>query len=254
VLGRQLAVLCVESLVDDQLKIKLLSARTGKGKVSPPLEHRPNLFNDDVWKLFLQYFRYVHDDVRSEWHPISQYVEHILESTVGSLEMKVLALAVSLEGLAGECFGNLSPVDEDFLSELTAIDVAIERIKLSEQSKGRVSGALRAMRKPRNSDAIREFIRQKGLPKGLYESWSGLRNSSAHGKGVGGRQIEMTLRMWNEVLSLMYSMIFESIGYRGPRTDYSVQEWPNRIWGGPALTMCALKDPNAKGERDFISI
>jgi len=64
----------------------------------------------------------------------------------------------------------------------------------------------------------------------LYRSWSGLRHASAHGNGVGNRDISNILRMKDETLALFYAIVFAAINYSGPRTDYSLPGHPCGQW------------------------
>ena len=211
--------------------------------MSSPLQFRLIDEGGHVWRMFTNYFRHVHANAEPEWHPISRYVGSAIESTAASLEANVLALAVAVEGLAGDCFPGLAPVSPDFLRELDAIQATVQGVALTEQSRSRISGSLNAMRSPRNSDIIRAFIANNRLPNGLYNSWSRLRNASAHGGGAGSRDIDTTLRLQSEVLSLMYSLVFAAITYTGPRTDYSVPGWPKRAWPIPPVPAVAPPPP-----------
>lgn len=254
VLGKQLAVMVVEISSGGQqvTRFTSTSADRGNGDMSPPLHFRRVDEAGNVWRMFCNYFRRVHADNANGWHPISTHIGSVIESSAASLDTEILALGVAVEGLAGVCFQNLAPVSPAFLRELDALQAALptirvtqpggveEAVALSEQTLGRINGSLNNMRNPRNSDILRAFIRDNRLPNGLYNSWSRLRNTSAHGGGGGGRDIEMILRLRSEVLSLLYSITFAAINYTGPRTDYSQPGWPTGAWPIPQLASAAV--------------
>jgi len=230
VLGQELALMVTETTAGGQQVTRLTSPARGKGKVPPPLQFDGLDDGGHVWRLFTDYFRHVHRDARPAWHPISRHIGSVIESTAASLEARVLALAVAVEGLAGDCFPGIAPASPTLLAELDAVQAAIRTVTLEDQSRSRIKGSLDSMRRPRNSDVLRAFIANNHLPSGLYDSWTRLRNASAHGRGTGGRDTETTLRIQNEVLSLLYSLVFAAINYTGRRTDYSLPGWPTRAW------------------------
>jgi hypothetical protein len=180
--------------------------------------------------MFMNYFCYVQPNPTLGWHPISRHVASVIESTAASLETQILALSVAVEGLAAESFADLASVSPDFIKDLDRIEAEIDNMKLSDENGGRIRGSIRAMRRPRNSDIIRTFIEKHNLPIGLFDSWNRLRQAAAHGAGGGGRDFEAILKLKGEVLSLFYSLVFATIGYSGPRSDYGLPGWPIRAW------------------------
>jgi len=235
VLGQQLSVMGIETSSGGQQTTRLISPSMdrGEGKMHPPLEFHRFDEGGHIWRMFVDYFRHVHANADAGWHPISRHVGSAIESTAASLDAEVLALAVAVEGLAGECFPKLAPASAALLAELDAVEIALAAVKMSDQTRQRVNGTIGQMRKARNSDLLRAFIANSHLPSGLLKSWSSLRNTSAHGGGDGGREIERTLRLRSEVLTLMYSIVFAAIKYAGPRTDYSQPGWPTAEWPIP---------------------
>ncbi len=230
VLGQQLALVGIETISGKQHITRLISPNRGTGNLPPPLEfdHRPT--DKDVWKIFTCYFRHIHNSNIDGWHPISRNIGSVIESTVASIEIEVLALVVAVEGLASECFPNTAPTDPHLLEELDSIQAAIDRIDLREETRKRIHGTLCATRSPRNSDLLRAFVKNHDLDSGFYNSWSRLRNTSAHGAGLGRRNRTGALQLRFEVISLLYSIVFAAIGYRGPRTEYSIPNWPIKNW------------------------
>ncbi|MHB8523830.1 MAG: hypothetical protein ACYDH9_24165 [Limisphaerales bacterium] len=205
VFGRQLAVMVIETISGGQHVTRLTSPSKANGKMPPPLSFDQLDQDGHVWRMFTNYFRHVHGNSATGWPPISRHVGSTIESTAASLEAEVLALAVAMEGLVGDCFPTLAPVSPEFLSELDRVETALRGVELSEATRKRIGGSLGAMRSPRNSDLLRAFIANNRLDQGLYNAWSKLRNASAHGDGAGDRDIATTVRLRSEVLSLLYS-------------------------------------------------
>ena len=98
--------------------------------------------------------------------------------------------------------------------ELDAVRGALNGLKLDScVKKVGLEGSIMGMRRPRNSDLVKAFLHAHHLPDGLYESWSRLRNTSAHGGGFRDRDIETVLKLRNEVLCLLYSLVFAAINF-----------------------------------------
>lgn len=228
VLGQQLAVMVTEIVSGDTTETRLTSPERGREKMPPPLQFRSADQDGHVWRMFANYFRHIHSDTKSGWHPISCHVGSVIEVSSAPLEVRVLALAVAVEGLAGCCFSELGKAGDDFLEELNAVQEMLKTMKL--RSHDRIMGSIGAMRKPRNSDALRAFIANHHPSSDFYHSWSQLRHVSAHGGGLGGRDVKTVFPLQNQVLSLMYSIVFAAINYVGPRTDYSLMGWPRGTW------------------------
>jgi len=250
VLGEQLALMVVETTSAGQHERRLMSPSGGSARMSPPLQFRILDEGGHVWRMFSNYFRHTHQDNAAGWHPISRHLHSAIEASAGSLETKVLALAVAVEGLAGDCFPGLAPVDREFIRELDAVQTTVNGLPLSQQTQKRIQGSLNAMRNPRTTDILWNFIETSRIPKELYTSWSRLRHAAAHGAGTGGREIEEILKLRNEVLSLLYSIVFAAINYTGPRTEYSLLNWPNGEWPvaqppHPAAISAAATQPTA---------
>jgi hypothetical protein len=246
-LGRQVAVMVVETYSAGQQVTRLTSPSRGHGKMPPPVRFRRFAEDDNIWQIFTKYFRHIYRNTDRGWHPISRHIASALESTAASLSTHILALSVAVEGLAGECFSDLAPVSPAFLAELDVVEAALGGVTLTESSRNRIVGTISSMRSARNSDVLRAFITNNGLNPGLFESWRRLRNASTHGDGIGERDIETILRMKYEVLSLLYSLVLSAINYTGPRTDYSVQGWPAQQWPIPR-PQAALPPPPPGGQ------
>jgi hypothetical protein len=108
VLGKQLSLMVIETSVGGLHVTRLRSPSRGHGRMTPPLQFQRLEQGGHVWRMFTDYFRHVHPNVDAGWHPISRHVGSAIESTAASLEARVLALAVAVEGLAGDCFPGLA--------------------------------------------------------------------------------------------------------------------------------------------------
>jgi hypothetical protein len=232
VLGKQLAWMALETTVGGEQVTRLMSPSRPFAGMLPPLKVKRLDPGGHLWRMFLDYFRYVHSEKGDMWHPMSRYVGSAIEAHSTSIDASLLALAVAVEGIAGDCFGDLAPVSDETLREIDLVQSAVTDLGLSARVANRVSGSLRAMKQTRGSDAVRAFIDKNGLPTGLYNAWSRARNTTAHGDAR-SLTVEKMFNLWLETLSLFYALVLRAIGYRGLRTDYSVQDWPSVPWPIP---------------------
>lgn len=227
VLGKQLTLLAVETSVDRKRITRLISSNHGSGTLMPPLRFHGSDKVDHIWRMFGNYFMTIRSHLSPDWHPISCQIGRVLASSMASIEVQVLTLSIAVEVLASKYFTNLVSPDPELLRDLDAVINMISDLKLT--SRNRILGALNVLKKSRNSDIVRQFISHHSLDPGLFASWRKLRNSTAHGD-ADGYEAEKLFRLKDEVLFLLYSMVFAIIGYRGPRTNFSLLGWPICSW------------------------
>lgn len=230
VLGRELSMMATEIVSAGKHFTRLISPYQGKGKIYPPLQFQKTDEGGNIWRMFCNYFMHIRAHPEPRWHPISRNIGGFIESSSSSISAQALALGVAIEGLAGDCFQELAPANPQLLEDIKAAEKALNDLKLA--SNPRILGSLNAMKKARNSDIVREFVAHKNLDKGLFEAWRKLRNSSTHGD-ADAHEIAELLKLQSEALTLLHSMVFEAIGYTGPRTDYSLPNWPKVPWPIP---------------------
>lgn len=240
VLGRELPLLVVETMTRNTNQRCFRSAASGNGKVMPPLAFTLVDEGGCIWRMFRDYFRFVHSNADRGYHPVSRHIANVIEASAASFDAKVLALGVAVEGLVSECFPELAPVNSGLLSDLNVVQKAFDALAVKDECRKRVNGAIGAMRSTRGSDLIRAFLRNWELPDGLFEAWRKLRNRTAHGTNLDIKEIEIALQQKHEVLVLMYSIVFAAIGYDGLRSDYSRPGWPMIEWSS------ALPAPKAQ--------
>jgi hypothetical protein len=232
VLGREINPVVIETTAGDIHIVKLLSSRFSKtkGRIPPPVKIQPFDFGGHFWRLFSDYFRYAFAYEGEGWHPVSEHIGSAIESSSASLGSEILALSVAVEGIAGIVCSASGAEDASLLEDLDRVAAALENVEMSQTTRNRITGSLGSMRRPRNSDFLRAFVAGSGLPISLFSSWGRLRHAAAHGASLHGREIEEVIALRNQVTMLMYSLVFNAIGYSGPRTDYSLVGWPEANW------------------------
>ncbi|MEO8360701.1 MAG: hypothetical protein ABI672_11780 [Vicinamibacteria bacterium] len=229
VMGKQLAWMALETTIGGEQLTRLISWTRPRASMLPPLTIDKVDPGGHFWRMFRDYFRYVHSDKGEQWHPVSRHVGSAIEAHGASMDASLLTLAVAVEGIAVDCFSGLAPVSQETLREFDLVLSSVATLGLSEQVASRVSGSLRAMKQARGSDVVRAFIKEHALPEGLYKAWSLARNITTHGSAR-SLPVEKMIGLGLETLSLFYALVLAAIGYRGSRTDYNAQDWPNTSW------------------------
>jgi len=230
-LGREVSPMVIETHHENTVTTRLRSPIEGDGSILPPLKF--STFDEDgnVWKIFTKYFRHIHaDDTPRQWHLLSRHIGSVIESSKASLNVRVLALAVAVEGIAAHCFPDLAPPSEAFLADLEKMEALLASGAYGEECVKRIGGAVSNMKKARGSDILRAFLATRNLPHALYKSWSDLRHPAAHGGGMDAGDIAINIQRMHHTTALLYTLLLEAIGYTGARTDYSAANWPRSQW------------------------
>lgn len=233
VTGTELTPLTVQATVGNNEIVTLLSARTTgpKGAVSPPLRAQSTDFGGDFWRLFADYFSYVAIYGGKDWHPVSNHISMMIESSVASLEAGLLALAVAVEGIASQTLvANRATPSDELTEEVDRIVEAVSNVAMSQTTRNRLMGSLDGLRRIRVTDLLKAFETRHSLTGGTYEAWSKMRNTVAHGSSLGGGNVELIFQRREMVTTLLYALVFEAIGYSGPFVNYGVKGWPNSSW------------------------
>jgi hypothetical protein len=164
-------------------------------------------------------------------HPLSFGPYSIINTANSNVELKVLAVGVAAESLIEAAFPQIAVESDDFISDVNSLRGRLDTIGISTpRLKSRLDGVLKEMPKPRNSDRIRAFTKKYGVKHAVFKSWQSLRNLAAHGGRIPQPEIEETIRKLRHVLYLCYSIVLESIGYRGQRTNYSKPDYPTETY------------------------
>jgi hypothetical protein len=229
VLGKQVALMSIETWMGDLHTVKLRAPRKGAGSVVPPIYFNTHVNGKYVWDVFIKYLNFVQKNEALGWHPISCYVAAVLESEAASLEAHVLSLSVAVEGLVKTCFSDILEKDELISAELSKVESCVKVLEIRDSTIKRIIGSIKSLNSVRNSDLIKKFIENHTLDERLFRSWKKLRNTSAHGGNDDVGDIQSLLRKKDDVLSLFYLVILSAIEYSGLRTDHSCPAEPWRL-------------------------
>jgi hypothetical protein len=196
----------------------------------PPIGFRSRQTAESVWNLFAKYLEYVLTHPKPEWHPMSESVHLAVEGDAGSVDAGMLALAVAVEGVLKIGFPKLAAPDAFLLEQIDAACKLVTESLLDDSFKGRVSGALNAMRASRAKDKLLAVQKAGVIRPELVRAWEKTRHPSVHADGFDKTAIDKIYRNYQSALTLFNELVFLVVGYTGQYSDFSVVGWPLRAF------------------------
>jgi hypothetical protein len=195
----------------------------------------PKSATHPVWELFRRYFEHVIGDATFGYHPITCRLKLAHEASASPADAEALAVCVAVEGLCEDLrqSGRISP-PQDWEAFAQAVKELEQYIRSAPQvaawekaglAKSRVFGLAKPLLKPSTAGLLRELARQGRVSGEYVESWANVRPKRAHGART---DEEFQVKLWElaRLRQLLYQIIFDAIGYRGPYTDFSREHYP----------------------------
>lgn len=212
--------------------IKVQATHTPTGTIHPPLRYRgPG--ETDHWNLYTKHFQYICQNTdETTWHPISIFIHRILEARKASIETQCLALSVAAEGLLRTDLGDLAKPQDDLLTGIEQAKGILNESKIPGHIVKRIADVVDGMKKARVSDQLQELLGRGIITKKEKDTWTKLRNSSAHPECPFFENFEETVDAFDTVLTLFYKLIFHRIGYCGKYTDYGTENMVDDFFPG----------------------
>jgi len=232
ILGRTLSWSVVEIT---QRKTQTTHVRAAKrnekrSRVGPPIASGIVDGERNVWMLFTKYFQYVLEYEDVSWHPLFRLINSVFKSGEASIEAEGLTLSVSIEGLLKQFFLKKALPNEDFEQKRSEALRIICNSAMDKDFKNRVNGFIGSMKAIQPKDRLYALRASGVIENKLVNSWSELRNPSAHGELVEEKDLQMYLDRCASALVLFYHLIFLTIGYTGNYTDYSSHGYPMKTF------------------------
>ncbi|MDP3072291.1 MAG: hypothetical protein Q8N18_18515 [Opitutaceae bacterium] len=198
--------------------------------VRPPLAFSMGPGPSAVFGIVEAYYRRVLEWTDADWHTVTRRGYQLIQAGGSPVEIMALAYSVATEGAIGDCFSALAQSSPEFAAEIDRLIGLMPGLNASPATTQRLVGSLRAMKHTRNSDRLRAFIAQCGLPPAVLEAWTRTRNSAAHGVDTPRFDAQARLNDLLRILHLFYSIVLTFVRYSGPRTDYLTSGHPEQHW------------------------
>ena len=220
--------------------ICLDSIYAGKEKEVFPDAATPMCSERQLWRLYESYFNYLSSSSEYGIHPMSGWVNRVIESTQQNLEARMLTISVAVESIIDlKEFDFLTSDNSQRASQRDSLIQDVERLEewMSEQNlddsfRKRLKGFLGSLSRKsiRPIDKLYKLVDIEVLDKDHVESWKNLRNASAHGYVVSPGNVESHYQKYQNVAVLFFQLIFFLIEYQGVYSDYSEIRYPLRYF------------------------
>ncbi len=224
--GRQLQPILITKYIEGNYVNKIFSKSNEKidYHIEPPLQfyYPPSKENDNSWNLFYNFLEFISDFKGKFYSPLGSEINGLIGAGASFFETKLLVLGVRIEGLLNLLFPNLALPNDSSLKALTDLEQQVSNMQLIDSIKERVVSSIASMKFPRAKDKLLELKKIGVINKIQYDSWSKMRNKSAHAvREDDDLWFEKSMNCYYNVLEMMYRLIFHAIGYNGLYTSYS---------------------------------
>lgn len=214
-----------------ETRIRALQPIHVESRILPPISFKANDITNSWWHLFDCYLTKTLGNDADYFHPLSSAVFSVIESGRASLDTEALTLSTSIEAILKEQMGDLFKppasleknirIAQDITEASPDLDIAFQR---------RLKGTFGSMKKLRASDILHK-LKSHGLIDGaLVDIYGPIRNGSAHGDRMSGGDLQDYINKLHSVLVLFYHLLFLSIRYEGPYSDYSTYGFPEKTF------------------------
>ncbi|EKD27688.1 MAG: hypothetical protein ACD_79C00629G0001 [uncultured bacterium] len=227
-LGKNIRWEVYQVIKADIEQIKFYPQELTKTEISPINQ---DCYPNDFWNLFEKYFKYILKDNNQVIHPLTIFSSRIYRFLETTIEVQLLVITTSLEGLIKNFFDNIniSDTNGEKKQEKDNIKRTIELIKTStinEEFQTRVINCLNNFSSKRPVDVLHELKNEKFITEDMIDAWKKSRHKLAHGDFI---QEDYTTysNYYFKLLTLSNILVFRVIGYAGSYRNFSKNGWPN---------------------------
>jgi hypothetical protein len=190
---------------------------TNEGQLAPPLELTGKIHYYAVTDLVQKFYRYVLPYPEESQPLIAHGIWGMRQAADAQPDIKGLVFAIAAETLIQACFPRITPVPNAFREKVKALQDKLKADEtLDPDLRERAVNKLNSLTDLPNSTKIRDFlrwhVRSKKHQEEIFQAWSRLRNSAAHGTKT-ALDFEKTLRRIRVTRDLCYVIVFSRIGF-----------------------------------------
>lgn len=192
-------------------------------QVEPPLRYRdfPSEEHLEPWYLFGQFLNFISRYRSKYFTPLGAEINGIIGAGPAFFETKLLNLSVRIEGILKLLYPKLGIPKKNSLEDISNIENYLEIYDSNDTIKKRVLATINMMKQARAKDKLLELKKLGVINKIQYDSWSKLRNKSAHAVKDNKKDwLNKDLKRYYQVIELLYRIIFYAIKYDGEYTSY----------------------------------
>lgn len=207
--------------------------QTGSSEFPPPVQ--PFAGSPQVYpSMALRYLERIVVFNKPQFTPEGAWLEFMRSGhRGGSIHQRLLTMCVAIEGVLQIVVDKFSLNEHIIPPSKSIVSCAVEHMKNwsctkgDEAVKNRIINWIRSgLTQPRRPKDILIFLQnQKLVHKPHLDAWGKARNPTTHARPVDIRRYAKAHPL---LVSLVYRLIFQLIGYKGPFTEYAKPGWPSR--------------------------
>jgi hypothetical protein len=214
-----------------ETRIRALQPIQVESRILPPISFKAIDPTNSWWHLFDCYLTNALDNDADYFHPLSSAVFSVIESGRASLDTEALTLSTSIEAILKEQMADLFKPPASLSKNIRiAQDIIKASLDLDNAFQRRLEGAFGSMKKLRANDILHNLKNHGLIDDALVDIYGPIRNGSAHGDKMSGGDLQDYINKLHSVLVLFYHLVFLSIKYEGPYSDYSAYGFPEKTF------------------------
>jgi hypothetical protein len=223
--------------------IRLMPARpqSSHTKLPPPLRlNAPEVHGNPnpVWNMLDRYLQFILPYGEPDWHPCSIYVHKAREASSNSLDARALALTIAVEGPVKRLHPDIEKPSNAFKKAVRCLKAhcaswaGVDGWDGNDSLRQRAGGLLSQLWSTRPVDRLYALADCGTVDRPHIEAWKALRNPMAHAEIPDPADSQLFVDNLMAATVLLHQLVFSTIRYVGPYTDYSTRGFPTRHYAG----------------------
>ncbi|WP_145999235.1 hypothetical protein [Oceanicoccus sp. KOV_DT_Chl] len=228
-LGVDLPVMYSIKRTADSAETSIFSSeRFASGKLSGPLKTWMPYQHEDM-RCFVE--AYIKAAEGQDLNRLFGYWHKIFVVSNSTIEASSLACGVAVEGVVKQYFKGLFPAEQGKIDLIGEAKIVVSDIDIDSVIRTQLMSALGNYQSKSPKSVLYVLCDRLGLDKKIVNSWSKLRNKTAHADDVDmpKHKYEEYFQQYQSAMYLFYRLTFLIIGYQGGCIDYSTIGCPDVI-------------------------
>jgi len=195
-----------------------------------------------TWVIFSRFLQFIASHEGNERPPVSRHIYGVLQGYQGTIGAYALSLGIAVEGLCTDLFPPSVEYDTRFrrwVKDLKKHCLAWGSFSDPEAYAAlydRVGGMIGTLHSTRPKDTLHRLASAGAVKAELAAAWGKLRNATAHANIKATGTLQELVTLCDQVVVLLYQLVFKAIGYEGIYTDYSQRGYPEKRYRGRPVT------------------
>jgi len=201
-----------------------------KSQMYPPLMQKETEDFSNKWNIFKTYLFYLlkkANDIAT-YSPIGFQYFRVMEASTASLDVFMINLTVTIEGLLNICDRTKKLCSKKSIDLADNLDQYLHKWPDYERHKKRLEGWIGNLKSPSAKDILYSLLEKGIVSKREIDVWDEYRQSGAHGKSLMKEDISGIDESIAIITGLLHKIVLYEIQYQGKYTSYSEEGHPNK--------------------------